>query len=124
MGMDERDLEMVNAHYLTMLQHAWVQGGRCQRTIRLIKGFPHELNFPQHRTKGGEGTGFSKQSHTASVLETFDALENRELFRTLETLCAQGGTQLLRGVEIWLASARFVLAFAPTVPGVSRLACW
>ena len=71
---------------------------------------------------GGEGIGSSKLSYPTSVPETFDAPRNRELFGTLETLCEQGGTQLLSGVEIWLASARFVLPLAPIVPGACRLA--
>ena len=30
-------------------------------------------------------------------------------------------TPIVGGVEIWLASARFILGFAPTVPGTSRV---
>ena len=43
MGMGEGDMKMVNAHYLTMLQNAWIQGGRCFRIIRLKKRFPPKL---------------------------------------------------------------------------------
>ena len=80
-------------------------------------------NSISHNTelREGEGIGSNKLSYAASA-ETFDRLEIRELSGTLGTLCKEGGTQLLREVEIWLASARFVLAFVPTVPGVSRLA--
>ena len=60
MGMGEEDMEMVNIYDLTMLQHAWVQSGRCQKTIRLKQRFPPELDFPQHRTHGGRGDRFQK----------------------------------------------------------------
>ena len=67
---------------------------------------------------GGEGLGSRKSPYTASVPETFDALENRVLFGTLG---GKDGTQLLRGAEIWLARARFVLGLAPTVPSRSQV---
>ena len=94
MGMNEGDMEMFNIHYLTMPKHVWIEGGHCRITIQLKKGFPPKLNFPQHRTNGGEGIGSSKSSYAASVPETFDAPENRELFGTLG---GQDGTQLLGG---------------------------
>ena len=49
---------------------------------------------------GRDGIGSSKSSYAASILETLDALESRELFETLRTLCEQGGSQILKGVEI------------------------
>ena len=98
MGMVEGDMKMVNVHYLTVLQHEWVQGGRCQRTIRFKKGFPPELNFPQHGTKGGRGDRFHQRiTYAASVPGTVDALESLELFGTLGTYGdEEGGPQLLR----------------------------
>ena len=118
MRIAEGDMEMVNIHDLTMLQHAWVQGGRCQRAILLKKRFPPKLDFPQHRTNGGRGIGSGKSSYAASVPETFDAPKNRELFGTLG---GRDGTQPLRGAEILLARARFILGLAFTAPGASRL---
>ena len=67
MGMNEGDMEMFNIHYLTMPKHVWIEGGHCRITIQLKKGFPPKLNFPQHRTNGGEGIGSSKSSYAASV---------------------------------------------------------
>ena len=51
---------------------------------------------PSTELRGVEGKASSKSSYAASVPKTFDALENRELFRTRDE---QGGTQLLKGVE-------------------------
>ena len=90
-------MEMVNIYDLTMLHHARVQGSRCQKTIRLKKGFPPELDFPNTELTGGEGIGSSKSSRAASVAETFDAIENCEM---LGTLGGENSTQLRRGVEI------------------------
>ena len=59
-GMGEGDMAMVNIYHLTMLHHARVQGGRCQKTIRLKKGFPPELVFSKHRTHGGKGDRFQQ----------------------------------------------------------------
>ena len=64
MGMVEGYMKMVNVHHLTLLQQAWVQGGRYHRTIRFKKGFPPELNFPQHGTKGGRGSVSSSNHRT------------------------------------------------------------
>ena len=97
MGVGEGDMEIINVHYLTVLEHAWIQGGRCQRTLRFKNGFPPELNFPQYGTKGGEGIGSSKSSYAALVPGKFDALERLEMFGTLGTLREEGGTRLLRG---------------------------
>ena len=85
-------LEIVNIYDLTMLQHAWVQGGRCQTTIPLKQGFLPNSIFPNTELTGGEGVGSSKSPYTASVPETFDALENRVLFGILG---GKDGTQLL-----------------------------
>ena len=92
MSMGEGDIEVVNVNYLTMLQHALIKGGRCQRTIRLKKGFPPKLDFPQHRANGGRGDRFQQIIMRCIDPKTFDALENRELFETLD---GQDGTQLL-----------------------------
>ena len=83
------------------------------------KGFlPNSISSNTELT-GGKGINSSKPPYTASVPETFDALENCELFGTLGR---KDSTQLLRGAEIWLARARFVLDLAPTVPGARRVA--
>ena len=50
--------------------------------------------FPDTELTGGEEIGSSKSPYTASVPETFDALENRVLFGTLG---GKDGTQLLGG---------------------------
>ena len=68
----------------------------AEKTTRLKPGSPPKLDFPQHRTNGGNGIGYSKSPYAAVVPETFDALENRELFGTL----GQDSTQLLRGAQI------------------------
>ena len=83
------------------------------------RGFlPNSISSNTELTWGG-GIGSSKSPYTESVPEIFDALENRELFGTLG---GKDGTQLLRGVEIWLTGARFVLGLVPTVPGASWVA--
>ena len=97
MGMDEGDMEMVNIYDLSLLEHAWVQGGRCKKKSDSNKGFLPNSLFPNTELTGGEGIGSSKSPYTASVPETFDALEDRELFGTLG---GQDGTQPLRGAEI------------------------
>ena len=86
------------------------------------KGLHPNLTFPTTVLRGGEGIGSGKSSYAASVPGNFDALEKLELFGPLGTLCVQGDTQLFKGAENWVASARFVLGVAPTVPGISRLA--
>ena len=58
------------------------------------KGFVPNSISPNTELTGGEGIGSSKFLYAASNPETFDALENRELFGTLG---GQDGTQLLRG---------------------------
>ena len=87
MGMGEGDMEMANVHYTVVLRHAWIQGGRCQRTLRFKKGFPPNSISPNTKLRGGEGVGSSKSSHAASIPGTFEALEKLELFGTLGTLC-------------------------------------
>ena len=84
------------------------------------RGFLPNSIPPNTELTGREGIGSSKSSYAAWVPETFGAPENPELFGTLG---GQDGPQLLRGAEILLASARFVLGLALTVPGASRLAC-
>ena len=86
------------------------------------KGFHPNSISPNTELRGGGEIGSDKSSYAAPVPGKFDALEKLELFGPLGTLCEQGGIQLFRGSENWLASARFVLGVAPTVPGVSRLA--
>ena len=83
------------------------------------RGFLPNSIAPNTGLTGEEGVGSSKPSYAASVPETSDAPENREMFGTLG---AQDDTQLLRGAKIRLASARFFLGSAPTVPGASWLA--
>ena len=62
------------------------------------EGFPPNSFSPTTELRGGEEIGSSKSSYAASsVPKTFDALEKCELFGTLGE---QGGTQLLRGVDI------------------------
>ena len=46
---------MVNIYDLTMLQHAWVQGGRCQKQSDSNKGFLPNSIFPNTELTGGEG---------------------------------------------------------------------
>ena len=89
-------MEMVNVHYLAVLQHAWMQGGRCQRTIRFKKGFLPNSIPPNTELRGGEWIGSSKSSYAAPNPGTFDALASLELFGTLRTHGDEGGTQLLR----------------------------
>ena len=47
------------------------------------RGFLPNSIFPNTELTGGEGIGSSKLPYGASVHETFEALENRELFGTL-----------------------------------------
>ena len=97
MGMGEGNMEMVNIYDLSLLQHAWVQGGRCQKQSDPSRGFLPNSFSPNTELTGGEGIGSSKSPYTASVPQTFDALENRVLFGTLGE---KDGTQLVRVVEI------------------------
>ena len=94
MSMGEGDMEMVNTYDLSLLQHAWVQGGRCQKRSDSNRDFLPNSISPNTELTGGEGIGSSKSPYTASVPQTFDALENRVLFGTL---WEKDGTQLLRG---------------------------
>ena len=81
------------------------------------RGFLPNSIFPNTELTGGEGIGSGKPSYATSVPETFDAPKNRELFGTLG---GRDGTQPLRGAEILLARARFILGLAFTAPGASR----
>ena len=98
MVMGERDMEMVNVHYLTMLQHAWIQTAAAKEQSGSKRGFLQNSISPNTElTGGGGGIGSRKSSYTVSVPETFDAPENHELFGSLD---GQDDTQLLRGAQI------------------------
>ena len=75
MGMDEGDIEMVNIYDLSLLQHARVQGGRCQKQSDSKRSFLPNSIFPNTELTGGEGIGSRKLPYTASVHKTSDALE-------------------------------------------------
>ena len=80
MDIGEGDIKVVKIHYLTVLQHAWIPSGHCQRTLRLKKGFSSNSVFT---------IGTSKSSYAASVPGTFHALETLGL---PGTLCEEGGS--------------------------------
>ena len=63
-GMGEGDMEIVNIYDLTMLQHVWVQGGRCQKTIRLKQGFPSRTRFSPTQNSRGERGSAPANHHT------------------------------------------------------------
>ena len=93
----EGDMEMVNVHYLVCFNITGFRTVAAKETSDSKRGFLPNSIFPSTELPGGEGIGSSRSSCAASVLETSDAPENRELFGTLG---GQGGTQLLRGVAI------------------------
>ena len=70
MDKGEGDRKVVRIHYLTVLQHAWIPSGQCQRPLRFKKGFSSNSIFT---------IGSRKPSYAASVPGTFDALEALEL---------------------------------------------
>ena len=65
MGMGKGNMNMLNI-YFDVLQHAWSQTGYCyvrtpiRNTFRFRRGLCLELDFPQHKTKGGTGDRFQQ----------------------------------------------------------------
>ena len=90
---------MINTYFFGALQNTWSQSGYyylltpIRNAFRFIRGLSPEFDFPQHTTKGGKGISSSKSPCTELVLETLE-------LEIHENLGGEGGTQLLRGLEI------------------------